>query len=196
MSRGQTQLTQSPSAWLFAAVSPYPFLVFICITASVLLFAALLLATLHSFVVRPVLGRFFQSFPRDAAASAERNTPVRFFKATLSHVITILGYLLLAPANGIRHNNAVFGFPWLPEPTVYGPMSRRDAAWLTPRCPRPAGFVDEALSPRARLKNGLSPDYDYLNALVEQDSVASLRYGVLFLLALSSLGVYSIILAG
>jgi formate hydrogenlyase subunit 4 len=44
--------------------------------------------------------------------------------------------------------------------------------------------------------NRLSPDYDYLNALVEQDSVASLRYGVLFLLALSSLGVYSIILAG
>jgi len=42
----------------------------------------------------------------------------------------------------------------------------------------------------------LSPDLDYINALVEQDSVANLRYGLLFLLALSSLGVYSIILAG
>lgn len=39
-------------------------------------------------------------------------------------------------------------------------------------------------------------DYDFVIALIEQDSFASLRYGVLFLLALSSLGVYSIILAG
>lgn len=37
---------------------------------------------------------------------------------------------------------------------------------------------------------------DFVAALVEQDGVATLRYGVLFLLALSSLGVYSIILAG
>jgi NADH:ubiquinone oxidoreductase subunit H len=42
----------------------------------------------------------------------------------------------------------------------------------------------------------LTPDYAFLNALVEQDTVANLRYGVLVLLALSSLGVYSIILAG
>lgn len=42
----------------------------------------------------------------------------------------------------------------------------------------------------------LSPDLDYISALVEQDTVANLRYGILFLLALSSLGVYSIILAG
>jgi proton-translocating NADH-quinone oxidoreductase chain N len=42
----------------------------------------------------------------------------------------------------------------------------------------------------------LSPDLEFINALVEQDRVANLRYGVLFLLALSSLGVYSIILAG
>lgn len=42
----------------------------------------------------------------------------------------------------------------------------------------------------------LSLDFDFINALVEQDTVANLRYGVLFLLALSSLGVYSIILAG
>jgi len=39
-------------------------------------------------------------------------------------------------------------------------------------------------------------DYDFVVALIEQDSFASLRYGMLFLLALSSLGVYSIILAG
>jgi len=44
--------------------------------------------------------------------------------------------------------------------------------------------------------SSLGDDYDFVNALVEQDSFASLRYGVLFLLALSSLGVYSIILAG
>lgn len=42
----------------------------------------------------------------------------------------------------------------------------------------------------------LGLDLDYLTSLLEQDSVANLRYGVLFLLALSSLGVYSIILAG
>lgn len=39
-------------------------------------------------------------------------------------------------------------------------------------------------------------DYGFITALIEQDGVASLKYGVLFLLALSSLGVYSIILAG
>lgn len=44
--------------------------------------------------------------------------------------------------------------------------------------------------------SALSPDLEYINALVEQDTVANLRYGILFLLALSSLGVYSIILAG
>ena len=43
---------------------------------------------------------------------------------------------------------------------------------------------------------GTATDYDFVNALIEQDTVANLRYGVLFLLALSSLGVYSIILAG
>ncbi len=42
----------------------------------------------------------------------------------------------------------------------------------------------------------LSFDFDYLTTLLEQDTVANLRYGILFLLALSSLGVYSIILAG
>ena len=42
----------------------------------------------------------------------------------------------------------------------------------------------------------LDLDLDYLTTLLEQDSVANLRYGILFLLALSSLGVYSIILAG
>lgn len=42
----------------------------------------------------------------------------------------------------------------------------------------------------------LAVSLNHLNALLEQDSVTNLRYGVLFLLALSSLGVYSIILAG
>jgi len=42
----------------------------------------------------------------------------------------------------------------------------------------------------------LTPSLGYLTSLLEQDSVANLRYGVLFILALSSLGVYSIILAG
>jgi formate hydrogenlyase subunit 4 len=44
--------------------------------------------------------------------------------------------------------------------------------------------------------NFLSFDAPFVRALLEQDTVANLRYGVLFLLALSSLGVYSIILAG
>mgnify|MGYP003575095597 CR=1 FL=1 len=42
----------------------------------------------------------------------------------------------------------------------------------------------------------LSPDLDYITALTEPDTVVNMRYGVLFLLALSSLSVYSIILAG
>lgn len=45
-------------------------------------------------------------------------------------------------------------------------------------------------------KSDFAPDYKFFTALLEQDSVANLRYGVLYLLALSSLGVYSIILAG
>lgn len=40
------------------------------------------------------------------------------------------------------------------------------------------------------------PDFSSLTLLVEPDTVVNLRYGVLFLLALSSLSVYSIILAG
>lgn len=49
---------------------------------------------------------------------------------------------------------------------------------------------------RVTTKGSLDLDFDYLTALLEQDTVANLRYGILFLLALSSLGVYSIILAG
>jgi len=50
--------------------------------------------------------------------------------------------------------------------------------------------------PEGKTESALDLDFDYLNTLLEQDSVANLRYGILFLLALSSLGVYSIILAG
>jgi formate hydrogenlyase subunit 4 len=50
--------------------------------------------------------------------------------------------------------------------------------------------------PHELTHGGVGIDFDVLNALVEPDTVANLRYGVLFLLALSSLGVYSIILAG
>jgi len=49
---------------------------------------------------------------------------------------------------------------------------------------------------RKTTKADLSPDLDFINALIEQDTVANIRYGILALLALSSLGVYSIILAG
>jgi NADH:ubiquinone oxidoreductase subunit H len=55
--------------------------------------------------------------------------------------------------------------------------------------PRPVPEYDSTIT-------GLTFTYDYLVALTEQDTVANLRYGLLFLLALSSLGVYSIILAG
>jgi len=51
-------------------------------------------------------------------------------------------------------------------------------------------------TPSNKSKSSFVDDYDFINMLTEQDSVASLKYGVLFLLALSSLGVYSIILAG
>jgi len=40
------------------------------------------------------------------------------------------------------------------------------------------------------------PDFADFTSLVERDSVSNLRYGILFILALSSLTVYSIILAG
>jgi NADH:ubiquinone oxidoreductase subunit H len=49
---------------------------------------------------------------------------------------------------------------------------------------------------RPPTKGSLELDFDYLTFVLEQDTVANLRYGILFLLALSSLGVYSIILAG
>jgi formate hydrogenlyase subunit 4 len=51
-------------------------------------------------------------------------------------------------------------------------------------------------APHTPTYGALSSDYTYFSALLEVDTVANLRYGVLFLLALSSLGVYSIILAG
>lgn len=56
--------------------------------------------------------------------------------------------------------------------------------------------VARLAAPRSPTKGEIGLDYGYLTALLEQDSVANLRYGILFLLALSSLGVYSIILAG
>jgi formate hydrogenlyase subunit 4 len=46
------------------------------------------------------------------------------------------------------------------------------------------------------VRGSIWPDYDYFAALVELDTASNLRYGVLFILALSSLTVYSIILAG
>jgi len=46
------------------------------------------------------------------------------------------------------------------------------------------------------VRGSLGDDYDFVTAFVEQDSFASLRYGVLFLVALSALCVYSIIFAG
>lgn len=45
-------------------------------------------------------------------------------------------------------------------------------------------------------KATLLPDFSSLSLFVEPDTVVNLRYGVLFILALSSLSVYSIILAG
>lgn len=42
----------------------------------------------------------------------------------------------------------------------------------------------------------LFPDSDYAVALLEQDTMSDIPYSLLFLLVLSSLGVYSIILAG
>lgn len=57
-------------------------------------------------------------------------------------------------------------------------------------------YPNNSFTGTAQALCALSPDFDFISALVEQDTVANLRYGVLFLLALSSLGVYSIILAG
>lgn len=56
--------------------------------------------------------------------------------------------------------------------------------------------AEHAAKEKHETKADLAFDYDFITALTEQDTVANLRYGILFLLALSSLGVYSIILAG
>jgi NADH:ubiquinone oxidoreductase subunit H len=52
------------------------------------------------------------------------------------------------------------------------------------------------VAPHVPARAQLIPDTEYLAALIEQDSVMNLRYGLLLILALSSLTVYSIILAG
>ena len=49
---------------------------------------------------------------------------------------------------------------------------------------------------RVRVRSGILPDMEYINALIEQDSAVNFKYGLLFILAISSLTVYSIILAG
>ena len=49
---------------------------------------------------------------------------------------------------------------------------------------------------KTKSKASLVPDFDYFATLVEQDTAVNLKYGLLFILALSSLTVYSIILAG
>jgi len=47
-----------------------------------------------------------------------------------------------------------------------------------------------------KIKAQIMPELDYLNALLEPDTSVNLKYSLLFLLAISSLTVYSIILAG
>jgi NADH:ubiquinone oxidoreductase subunit H len=47
-----------------------------------------------------------------------------------------------------------------------------------------------------RRRSSIVPDLSYVTALLEQDTAANLKYGLLFILAISSLTVYSIILAG
>jgi NADH-quinone oxidoreductase subunit H len=61
---------------------------------------------------------------------------------------------------------------------------------------RSAVINAELKTPRTQAKAELIPDTEYLLGLVEQDSVVNFRYGLLLILALSSLAVYSIILAG
>jgi len=68
-----------------------------------------------------------------------------------------------------------------------------ELAGMKPPVARPPVFV-RPHNPRG---SSFSGDIsDFLTSLLESDTVSNLRYGILFLLALSSLGVYSIILAG
>lgn len=77
--------------------------------------------------------------------------------------------------------------------TVESPVGSQSADKVDTSVPGQLGGQQSKGTPT---KGSLDLDFDYLTALLEQDSVANLRYGILFLLALSSLGVYSIILAG
>jgi len=63
-----------------------------------------------------------------------------------------------------------------------------------PHKPSPAALVVDTTTAAADIPAQLGAGY--LSLLTEPDTVINLRYGVLFLLALSSLSVYSIILAG
>lgn len=97
----------------------------------------------------------------------------------------VIGGIYIAPAIGLITMKAqalyfCFG-------VTYGAIRLIDSRFDAPEGNRPKS---------SSTKGALDLDFSYLSSLLEQDSVANLRYGILFLLALSSLGVYSIILAG
>lgn len=69
-----------------------------------------------------------------------------------------------------------------------------EARLLSPHKPSPAAIANE--SSTLIVDTAAQLGSNYLSLLTESDTVVNLRYGVLFLLALSSLSVYSIILAG
>jgi NADH:ubiquinone oxidoreductase subunit H len=69
-------------------------------------------------------------------------------------------------------------------------------AFLSYYCYDSRRAITRVLYPHKPTRGGLVPDTDYFAALVEADTASNLRYGLLLILAVSSLTVYSIILAG
>lgn len=69
-------------------------------------------------------------------------------------------------------------------------------AFLSYYCYDSQRAITRVLYPHTPTHGSLVPNADYFAALVEADTASNLRYGLLLILAVSSLTVYSIILAG
>jgi hypothetical protein len=69
-------------------------------------------------------------------------------------------------------------------------------AFLSYYCYDGQRAITRVFHPHKPTHGGLVPHTEYFAALVEADTASNLRYGLLLILAVSSLTVYSIILAG
>jgi len=78
----------------------------------------------------------------------------------------------------------------LPDVATSTSSNGRLSAFAKKKSRKSATLITKSVS------GALLPGLDYFDLLVEQDTAVNFKYGLLFLLAISSLSVYSIILAG